>query len=104
MHFKEAIKALQEGKKVRRSTWSNESYWVLNNKDNLTLIDSRNIMIDDWEIVEDRKVKCIYCKQPIHIDRFGGIKQEGLFCNNTVCLCALIREQEVKENEKRTTD
>ena len=57
--------------------------------------------VEDWEVYNDRRVKCIYCKQPIHVDRFGGIKKEGLFCNSVPCLSDLIREQE--EAEARTT-
>ena len=38
------------------------------------------------------RVKCIYCNEPIHIDKFGGIKKEGLFCNNILCLIKLIEE------------
>lgn len=62
------------------------------------IIDNKNVTIDDWEIYEDGMVKCIYCKKPILIDRFGGIKKEGLFCNDTLCLIELIKEQEEVES------
>ena len=46
------------------------------------------------------RVKCIYCHQPIHISKFGGIKKDGLFCNEFLCLLALIREREEAEARK----
>ena len=34
----------------------------------------------------DKRIKCIYCKEPIHIDNWGGVGKEGFFCNNSLCL------------------
>ena len=42
----------------------------------------------------ETRVKCIYCGKPIHISKFGGVKKEGLFCNETLCIIQLIREEE----------
>ena len=42
------------------------------------------------------RVKCIYCGKPIHISKFGGIKKEGLFCNELLCITQLIKEEEDK--------
>ena len=44
------------------------------------------------------RVKCIYCGKPIHISKFGGVKKEGLFCNETLCLIQLIREEEERQD------
>lgn len=41
---------MQEGKKIRRKTWSKSSYWKL--KGNI-LMDSRGIALDDWEVIDD---------------------------------------------------
>ena len=46
------------------------------------------------EKVKDRRVKCIYCNKPIHISKFGGMNKRGMFCNDTLCLIKLIRENE----------
>ena len=48
---------------------------------------------------ENRKVKCIYCNNPIYIDKFGGINKKGMFCNNILCLIKLIEESEKEKNE-----
>lgn len=47
-----------------------------------------------------KRVKCIYCENYMHINKFGGIKQEGLFCNNILCLIKLI-EDDKKYKEKK---
>ena len=33
-----------------------------------------------------KRVKCIYCGKNIHINDFGGITKNGLFCNKFFCL------------------
>ncbi|GAH03862.1 unnamed protein product [marine sediment metagenome] len=53
---------------------------------------------------EGKRVKCIYCKKPIHIDKFGGIKKEGLFCNDFFCMLKLIREEEESLNSNSTDE
>ena len=63
-------------------------------------ITTSSIEATDWEIFEEEKrVKCIYCKKPIHIDKFAGVKKEGMFCNGIFCLIALAKEQ--KESEEK---
>jgi len=49
-----------------------------------------------------RRVKCIYCHKPIHIDKFAGIQKKGLFCNDMLCLIKLIREDEHAGNPGKT--
>ena len=44
--------------------------------------------------MKSKRVKCIYCKRDIHIDKFAGINKKGLFCNRTLCLIKVIRENE----------
>lgn len=104
MSFMGAINALKEGKFVRRPSWDKDSYWILGKDGSICWKDGRTAHVHinqveamDWEIWTDKRVKCIYCKQPIHIDHFGGIKKEGLFCDSPVCLSALLREQEEAE-------
>ena len=48
---------------------------------------------------KDRRVKCIYCGENIHIDKFAGMNKKGLFCNNIFCLIKLIEDNE-KEKVK----
>ena len=98
MKFLDAIKEMKKGKKIRRTTWNEGHYWKMKDTE---IVNNKDEIIEDWEVYTDNGVKCVYCKQPIHIDKFGGIKKEGLFCNSIPCLNALIREQE--EAEARTT-
>ena len=44
------------------------------------------------KINEDRRIKCIYCKQPIHIDNFAGVNKKGMFCGKMECLIKLAKE------------
>lgn len=38
---------------------------------------------------KDKRIKCIFCKQPIKIDNWGGVIKEGFFCKNITCLIEL---------------
>ena len=42
----------------------------------------------------DRRVKCIYCKKPIHIDNFAGVVKKGFICKDITCLMELAEELE----------
>ena len=48
---------------------------------------------------KDRRIKCIYRKQPIHIDNFAGITKKGMLCGKMECLMKLAKEMEDKENK-----
>ena len=43
---------------------------------------------------ECKKELCCFCKEPVHIDKFGGICKMGVFCNKTKCLTELKFYQE----------
>lgn len=45
---------------------------------------------------KDRRIKCIYCKQPIHIDNFAGVTKKGMLCGKMECLMKLAKEMEDK--------
>lgn len=105
----QAISVIKQGKKIRRPCFQPNSYLYL--KDHILMssvsnqrayMTEQNLEATDWEIYEDIKVKCIYCKKPIHINRFGGITQKGLFCNNTLCLINLINDEGKKSMLKCT--
>ncbi|MHA2019029.1 MAG: hypothetical protein ACTSXY_12245 [Promethearchaeota archaeon] len=49
---------------------------------------------------KNKRVRCIYCDKPIHIDNFAGVCKKGFICGNSVCLMKLAQEMEDKENEK----
>ncbi len=49
---------------------------------------------------EDKRIKCIYCKKPILIDKFAGVNKEGIFCNGFFCLMELSKKLD-KEEDKR---
>ena len=50
--FKEAYKALQDGKRIRRMDWSKNSNWRLIGSH---IVNSADMNLDDWEIVEEKK-------------------------------------------------
>lgn len=62
MNFKEAYKAMQEGKKVRRKDWGSGQYYSLL-KDKIFFIDRvivlnitvEDSLAEDWEVVEEKK-------------------------------------------------
>jgi len=43
-----------------------------------------------------KKVLCIGCGKPIHIDEFGGLNNKGLFHNNIFCLMKIERSEAKK--------
>ncbi len=53
--------------------------------------------------IKGKRVKCIYCGEDIHIDKFAGMNKKGLFCNRTLCLIKVIREneEELKIKERK---
>ena len=40
----------------------------------------------------DKRIRCIYCNKPIHIDNFVGVCKKGFICGNSVCLMKLAQE------------
>lgn len=66
MKFEEALKAMREGKKVKRAKWKNiSSIWIDKNNGEIITDDKpyekimsfAEIMADDWEIYEETKRK-----------------------------------------------
>lgn len=41
--------------------------------------------------IKSKRIICVYCKKPIHIDDFAGVSKDGWFCNNTLCLIKLTK-------------
>ena len=61
MNFKQAINKLKQGKKVRRPSWEENSYWISGIDDVICWTDGRNahvhlnqIEATDWEIYEEK--------------------------------------------------
>lgn len=52
MKFKDYVNAMEKGKKIRRKRWNKEHFWCM---DIGVLRNSKNEIIDDWEIFEDKK-------------------------------------------------
>jgi len=50
--------------------------------------------------MEKKKVKCIYCHEPIPIKDFGGITKRGMFCNNYFCIKELSQEMEEQRGRR----
>ena len=46
---------------------------------------------EDYSLIFKR-IKCIYCKQLIHIDNFAGITKKGMICGKASCLIKLAKE------------
>lgn len=57
-----------------------------------------NNCLEEYE--ESKRIKCIYCKQPIHIDNFAGITKKGMLCGKMECLMELAKEMSDKESKK----
>ena len=57
MKFEEALKAMREGKKVRRKTWGKYCYiWIYGDivNQNFNSVNlSSAILSEDWEVIED---------------------------------------------------
>jgi len=55
---------------------------------------------------KQKRVLCIYCKKPIHIDRFAGVTKKSMICSDLFCLITLAKELQLceksskKENKK----
>ncbi len=112
-NFNQAINWLRNNKKVRRPSWEEDSYWTLGKDETICWkiginahVHLNQVKAKDWEIYEeeqlkkineDRRIKCIYCKQPIHIDNFAGVNKKGMFCGKTECLIKLAKELEIKK-------
>lgn len=74
MNFKEAYKAMQEGKKVRRKGWSGYFFYSMNRifqfvhetqfKPPVDKIALENALAEDWEIVEQKKEKKKHWEPP----------------------------------------
>jgi len=47
--------------------------------------------------MKDKRIKCIYCEQPIHIDNFAGVNKKGMFCGKLDCLMKLSKELDANE-------
>lgn len=56
------------------------------------------------KVTQGERVKCIYCKKDIHISKLGGIRKEGLFCNDFFCMLELIKENEKIKKEKELAE
>jgi hypothetical protein len=99
MDFNTAINNLILGKKIRRDCWQDKNCWQLINEQLVNSIhehpniNKSQLEATDWSILEeDKKVKCIYCNQDIHIDNWAGVNKKGMFCKNISCLMQLAKE------------
>ena len=52
---------------------------------------------------KDKRIKCIYCNNPIHIDDWAGISKKGFICKNFFCLMQLAKEWKNKRDDKNNT-
>ncbi len=68
MKFKEARKMLEDGKKVRRKSWSNKDFSLpislADQEEGIPYLSIEDIDANDWEVVGKRKF-CKQCKQEI---------------------------------------
>lgn len=55
MNFKEAYKAMQEGKNVRRKSWKKNEFIDVNYNDKFVFTSIENALAEDWEVVEEEK-------------------------------------------------
>ena len=52
---------------------------------------------------QDKRIKCIYCNKPIHIDNWAGVTKKGFVCANSNCLLALSIELEDEVKPKMSS-
>ena len=71
-NFKQAIKWLREGKKVRRPKWNEDSYWEMGSEERICFhgrnahVHLNQIEEKDWEIFQVRPfTKCIELETPL---------------------------------------
>lgn len=57
MNFKEAYKAMQEGKNVRRKSWKKNEFIDFNYNDKFFFTSNENALAEDWEVFEEEKKK-----------------------------------------------
>lgn len=53
---------------------------------------NNKIKVKETKKQTDKRIKCIYCKKPIHIDNFAGMSKKGMICGDIVCLTKLAKE------------
>ena len=109
MNFAEITGELLKGKKIRRTCWDNGHYWVMdysqkksqlkNSIGEIPIINKKQLEAEDWclfeeetIIKEEKRIRCCYCNNPIHVDNFAGITKKGFICGNISCLMELARE------------
>ena len=51
---------------------------------------------------KNKKVLCVYCKNPIHISKWAGVNKKGMFCDNMFCLTKLIKEGDKPDDSPET--
>ncbi len=114
MNFLEAVKAMKEGKKVRRKAQYKEVYYKLregkyiskfNGRDDV-LLDLRDIEATDWEIYEEKKTLSdkviIERRNPTPEEREKGIKgtQEKLHPTTyNSAIRVVVEERKYKEED-----
>ena len=60
--------------------------------------------IDAIPTQTDKRIKCIFCNKPIHIDNWAGVNKEGFFCGNTLCLMQLAQKVDDTKDAKGEED
>ncbi len=118
MKFEEAFLEMEKGKKLKSEcfvVWLDGVKFVIDQLIGDRLagkptkgLTSPYVRATDWEIYspntplgyeEEKRVKCIYCKKPIHINKFAGVNKEGMFCNGFFCLIELSKKLNKEEKE-----
>ena len=80
MKLLDAIKEMKKGEKIRRTTWNEGHYWRMKDTE---IVNNKDEVVEDWEVYNDRRVKCIYCKQP---------KNQRFIMRNCWCNCGKYEE------------
>lgn len=73
MNFKEAYKAMQEGKNVRRKSWKKNEFIDVNYNDKFVFTSIENALAEDWEVVEEKKKYWI----PEEEEKYFAISNKG---------------------------
>jgi len=94
--FKEYVKSIDKLKKtnginpledIQKQFFINVMHqYIRNDLDKLIIKEGIN------ENKKPKKVKCIYCKKPIHISKWAGVNKKGFVCDDVECLKKLAKE------------
>lgn len=83
MRFEDALKAMRDGKPIRRKSWIKQSYIYIEDIDRSAKLNASELMADDWEIVEEKQAQkaecvCDVCEKNYRMNSINSISFSGV--------------------------